>query len=117
VTDNVVSDSGIADLAWFGGDGNCFASNDFTTSKPTNIEAVLPCEGAPAPATDQFDLSPYLDESKADSVDYRRAKYPKPPKLKGMKNPAKAKARPADAIVVDVDIDAIKVPPRTLRVG
>lgn len=117
VVDNVVSDSRIADLAWFGGDGNCFASNEFTTSQPTDIEAVLPCEGTPVPATDQFDLSPYLDESKPDSVDYRRAKYPKPPKLRGMKNPAKARARPAVGIVVDVDVMAIEPPPRTLRTG
>jgi plastocyanin len=114
VAGNVVSDSRIADLAWFGGEGNCFADNRFRTSAPTNIEQVLPCAGPPVPATDQFDLSPYLDESKPKSVDYRRAKYPKPPRLPGMRNPGSAKARPANAIVVDVDVDAIPVPPRRL---
>jgi hypothetical protein len=117
VEDNVVSDSRIADLGWFGGEGNCFAGNTFTTSKPTNIEAVLPCAGTPVPATDQFDLSPYLDETKRESVDYRKAKTPKPPRLPGMKRPAKAKARPAVGIVVDVDVMAIPVPKRNLTAG
>jgi plastocyanin len=114
VLDNVVSDSRIADLAWFGGADNCFADNTFRSSAPTNIEQVLPCAGPAVPATDQFDVSPFLAEDKPESVDYRRARYPKPPKLPGMKNAAKAKARPARNIVVDVDIDAIRVPPRRM---
>lgn len=109
VVDNVVSNS-TADLAWFGGDGNCFADNRFTTSKPSNIEAVLPCAGAPVPATDALDIQQYLDAPKPPSVDYRKAKTPKPPRLPGMKHPSSAKARPAVKIVVKVDADAVKTP-------
>jgi plastocyanin len=113
VVDNVVSDSGEADLAWFGGEGNCFADNRFTTSKPSNIEQLLPCSGPPTvQQTDTLDLQKYVDATKPASVNYRTAKTPKPPRLRGMKNPAKAKARPADAIVVEVDVDAIELPRR-----
>jgi plastocyanin len=113
VLDNVVSASREADLAWFGGEGNCFAGNRFTTSKPSNIEQLLPCSGAPkVQQTDALDLQKYLDASKPGSANYRTAKTPKPPKLKGMKDPEGAKARPANKIVVKVDIDAIKLPRR-----
>jgi hypothetical protein len=113
VVENVVSDSREADLAWFGGKGNCFADNTFRTSKPSNIEQLLPCSGPPTvQQTDQLDLQKYVDATKPGSVSYRTAKTPKPPKLKGMKNPAGAKARPADTIVVKVDVDAIKLPRR-----
>jgi hypothetical protein len=110
VVDNVVSNSHEADLAWFGGDGNCFADNRFTTSKPSNIEAVLPCSGTPVPATDSLDLQKYLDASKPNSVDYRKAKTPKPPKLAGMKNASGAKAKPAVGIVIKVDVNAVPTP-------
>jgi plastocyanin len=113
VVDNVVSGSGEADLAWFGGEGNCFADNRFETSKPSNIEQLLPCSGPPTvQQTDQLDLQKYIDATKPGSVNYRTAKTPKPPKLPGMKNPEDAKARPANKIVVKVDIDTVKLPRR-----
>jgi plastocyanin len=115
IVDNVVSNSGEADLAAFGGTGNCFADNRFTTSKPSNIEAVLPCAGTAAPKTDELDISKYLSSGDSPSVDYRKAKTPKPPRLSGMKNAASAKARPAVRIVVAVNVDAVRTPraPRT----
>ena len=109
VVDNVVSNS-TADLAWFGGAGNCFEKNQFTTSKPSNIEAVLPCAGTPVPATDALDIQQYLEAKHPPSVNYRKAKTPKPPKLPGMKHPAGAKARPATHIVVKVDVAKVKTP-------
>lgn len=116
VRDNVVSNSGTADLAEFGGEGNCFAGNRFTTSKPTNIERVMPCTGPAVPATDQFDVQPFLDENKPKSVDYRKAPTPKPPRLPGMRNAKSAKARPAVGIVVKVNVDAVPTP-RAARGG
>lgn len=115
IVDNIVSDSGEADLAWFGGEGNCFADNRYKTSKPSNIEAVLPCAGAGVPQTDALDLQKYIDASKPKSKDYRTAKMPKPPRLAGMKNPAAAKARPANRIVVKVDVASIRTPPVPAR--
>jgi plastocyanin len=110
VVDNVVSNSGEADLAWFGGTDNCFAGNTFTTSKPSNIEAVLPCTGTPVPATDALDLQKYLDASKPKSVSYRKAKTPKVPKQPNMKHAATKKARPATGIVIKVNLAAVKTP-------
>jgi hypothetical protein len=110
VRDNVVSNSGTADLGEFGGEGNCFAGNRFTKSKPTNIERVMPCSGPAVPATDEFDVQPFLDENKPKSVDYRTARTPKPPRLPGMRNAKTAKARPAVGIVVKVNVDAVATP-------
>jgi plastocyanin len=114
VRDNVVSKSGQADLGESGGEGNCFAGNRFTTSKPSHIEHVMPCTGAAVPATDQFDLQPFLAENKPKSVDYRTAPTPKPPRLRGMRNPKTSKARPAVGIVVKVNAERVPTP-RALR--
>lgn len=109
VRDNVVSESGLADLGLLGGTGNCFAGNTFKTSKPANIETVLPCPNSlPAPA-DMLPADPFLSE-KPPSIGYRNAKTPKPPKLRGMRHPATAKARPAVGIVIAVDLDSVKLP-------
>ena len=117
VIDNVVGNSREADLAWFGGEGNCFADNEFETSKPSNIEAVLPCSGPGIEPTDALDLQKYIDAQKPASVNYRTAKTPKPPRLPGMKNPKDAKARPAVRIEIDVDVESIRTPrlPRAAR--
>ncbi len=110
VSGNAVQRSGEADLALFGGEGNCFSDNRFATSKPSKIEQVYPCRGAGVPPTDQLDIQKYLDASKPASVDYRKAKTPKPPRLRGMRNAATAKARPATHIVVAVDLATISLP-------
>ena len=96
VVDNVVSNS-TADLAWFGGAGNCFETNQFTTSKPSNIEAVLPCAGTPVTATDALDIQQYLDAEHPPSVDYRKAKTPKPPQPPGHEEPVGGEGPPGDA--------------------
>lgn len=114
---NDVSKSGTADLAEFGGDGNCFTGNTFKTSKPSNLEQVMPCTGTGVAPTDALDIQKYIDAKKPPSVDYRTARTPPPPKLPGMKRPLTAKPRPANHIVVNVDIDAVPLPklPARLR--
>ena len=86
VVNNVARDSGEADLATFGGEGNCFANNRFTKSKPSNIEQTNPCPPGTAGTapTDQLDLQKYVDATKPPSVDYKIAKTPAPPKLANM---------------------------------
>jgi plastocyanin len=111
VIDNVVSNSRLADLGAFGGSGNCFADNRFTTAAPADIETVLPCTGPPVATPQGLDILKYADDSaRPKSVDYRTAKTPKPPQLAGMKDPASATARPATNIVVDVDVAKVKTP-------
>jgi hypothetical protein len=50
IRDNVITDSGTADLGVATGsaESNCFTGNQFSTSLPADIEAVLPCDGDPA---------------------------------------------------------------------
>ena len=102
--DNVVRDSGEADLATFGGEGNCFADNRFSTSKPSKIEQTNPCPPGTQgiPPTDVLDLQKYIDATKPPSVDYKIAKTPKPPKLANMPNASSAKAVPAVGIAARV---------------
>jgi hypothetical protein len=110
VEDNTVTKSGLGDLASVGGDGNCVVGNTFRTSRPSELERVLPCAGTGIPARDALDLEPYINAKKPPSVDYRRAKTPPPPKRPGMAHPKTAKPRPASHIVVNVDIDAVPMP-------
>lgn len=110
VKNNVVSDAGEADLAFFGGEGNCFADNEFVSSKPSQIQEVAPCEGTGIEATDGLDLNRYINEEKPPTVDYKVAKTPAPPELEGMKDPRKAPARPATDVPMKIDLDSIKVP-------
>ncbi|HEY3724282.1 MAG TPA: right-handed parallel beta-helix repeat-containing protein [Acidimicrobiia bacterium] len=117
VVDNLVYRSHVGDLGWFGGSGNCFAGNHFTTSTPSNIERVLPCSGPAVPATDSLDIQKYLDAKHPKSVDYRKAKTPKPPRLPGMRHPANAKARPAVGIVVHIDASTVPTPKAPKRSG
>jgi plastocyanin len=117
VEGNVVTKSKLGDLASVGGDGNCFVGNTFTTSRPSQIEQTLPCTGTGIPAQNPLDLQPYLDAKKPPSIDYKKARTPPPPKLPGMKNPKRAKAQPANHIVVSIDISTIPLPalPARLR--
>jgi hypothetical protein len=117
VEQNVVTKSGVGDLASAGGDGNCFTGNTFRTSKPARIEQALPCNGTAIPQTDPLDLQKYLDAHKPPSVDYRTARTPPPPKLPGMRHPKTARARPANHIVVAVNLATVQIPklPARLR--
>lgn len=114
---NVVSDSREADIAFFGGEKNCFEGNTFGTSKPSNLEQVSPCTGTGIPATDELDIQKYIDASKPASVDYKTAPTIALPKLEGMKDPATAKAEPATNVPKKVDLAAIKVPTKPADLG
>ncbi len=113
VTDNVVERSDLADLGSVliaPGDGNCFGGNTFSTSAPTDIEAVFPCSGAPTadPSVGALDLTKLLDASalpKGRTYD----KTPVPGKQANMPRATKAKARPAGA-PAPVDLATVTVP-------
>src|SRR3546814_1139910 len=57
IVGNEVSESGVADLGFgslqtdLASLGNCFDGNTFTTTAPTDLEGLAPCEGEPT-ATD-----------------------------------------------------------------
>jgi hypothetical protein len=113
VKGNVVSESGLADLATGDQDtssGNCFAGNTFTSSAPENLETLLPCEGK---STGDFskgalDLTVLIARKTAPSGDYKI--QPIPPAQPNMSSPETAPAVPAGA-PPKIDVDAIKVPP------
>ena len=120
VTDNVVTNSGEADLAVASAGSdistfrNCWAGNEFTTSAPLDVENLAPCEGEGAGdwtagdlgvarwIAEQADLPP--------EVPWQEAPLPALGAHEDMPDPATAPARPATDVPFDVDLDAIQVP-------
>jgi hypothetical protein len=120
VTDNVVEDSRLADLA-FGsitatddGLGNCFSGNTFTTSAPVDLEMLAPCDGEGTGdwAAGALDLGALIaaTESSPPSVDYERAELPELAVLDNMPDAATAPPGPATNMPIEVDLDEITVP-------
>ena len=120
VTDNVVEDSRLADIAvgTISSDpaalGNCFAGNTFTTSAPTDLEALAPCDGEgagdwTAGAVDLAALIAASEETPA-GVDFEDADLPEPPEQVNMPDAATAPAAAATDMPPVVDLDAIAVP-------
>jgi Right handed beta helix region len=119
VTDNVIEDSRLADLA-IGSIvdpstlGNCFAGNTFTTSAPTDIELLAPCEGDGEGdwSAGALDLGARIAaaDSAPPSVDYVEAELPELEPQENMPDAATAPAAPATDMPIDVDLDAITVP-------
>ncbi len=121
VADNVVSGSGLADLGIgslqpdLAALDNCFAGNTFTSSAPTSLEALAPCDGEPT-ATDwtagALDLGALIGAERPPSVDYETAPTPEPPAQPNMPDAATAPAAPATNVPFEVDVEAIPVPER-----
>lgn len=105
--------TGIGDLVlWLadssqGVQGNCFADNDFLTSFPADIEQVAPC-GAPG-GKDLPDIDLDKLAMGPPGVDYKSVVAPPPQPT--MPDAATAPARPATDLVIDVDVEAIALPP------
>jgi hypothetical protein len=120
VTDNVVEDSRLADIAFgsIAGDptsvGNCFAGNTFATSAPSDLEVLAPCDGAGEGdwTAGALDLGALIAaaESNPPSVDYAEAELPELEAQESMPDAATAPAAPATDLPVEVDLDAITVP-------
>jgi nitrous oxidase accessory protein NosD len=121
VRDNVVSGSGIGDIAFgslqpdLASLGNCFGGNTFETSAPAALEGLAPCEGEPT-ATDwiagALDLGALIAAERPPSVDYETAPTPDPPDQPNMPDAATAPPQPATNVPYAVDVDAIDVPER-----
>jgi plastocyanin len=113
VIDNVVQRSGFVDLgvvASGADDQNCFSGNTFSTSAPSNIEQVMPCDAAGTGdfTTGAVDISRFLDTSgNPKGVTYKRSPLPK--QQRNMPRATTAKAQPAGA-PAPVDLAAIQVP-------
>jgi plastocyanin len=120
VRDNVVRDSGAADLAAIttitdakDGGGNCFAGNMYSTTLPVALEQLLPCDGPQSPdfETDLGRFAALLLRDTPGAVDYRQATLPPFPTLENMPDAQHAPARSANRNVpARVDLDAIVTP-------
>ena len=106
VVGNVVETSGIADLAVATADlfgtgettetlGNCFADNTFTTSAPTNVEALAPCEGTGAGdwTAGALDLLALFGQPATAPPDDTYRTTPEPPEQENMPD---ARTKPAE---------------------
>jgi plastocyanin len=114
VDGNVVSGSGMADLALVplpGPGDNCFAGNDFALSAPASVEAALPCDaiGTGDVATGALDVGAYL-ALPAPPPPAQRPPSTVPPQPE-LPDAATGPARPAEDLDVTVDVGAIHVPP------
>jgi hypothetical protein len=116
VADNVVSNSGIWDLALLTldgeGDGNCFAGNGFTgVSAPPAIDEVVPCEGPQQ--SFEPEIARFLEladvSGRPESVPYEDVDLPDPGPQEQMPDAATAPAEPAGPPRT-VDLAAITVP-------
>ncbi len=121
VVGNVVSDSRAADIAVAsaGGDistfGNCWSDNTFTTSAPTDVETLAPCDGEPlVSGWDQGNLNvaEWLveAETRPAAVPYDVAPTPAPGPQENMPDAATAPAKPATDVPFKVDLASIVVP-------
>ena len=122
VRNNVLEDNRRADIAVgsAGTDlwtlGNCFEGNTYTTSAPTNLEALSPC-GTPLTAdgdwvTGDLQVITWLvdAETAPPSVDWKIATLPKMPVFDSMPDAATAPGVVASVTPPVVDLDAITVP-------
>jgi hypothetical protein len=122
VRNNVLEDNRRADIAVgsAGTDlwtlGNCFEGNTYTTSAPTNLEALSPC-GTPLTAdgdwvTGDLQVITWLvdAETAPPSVDWKIATLPEMPVFDSMPDAATAPGVVASATPPVVDLDAITVP-------
>ncbi len=122
VVDNVLSDNRTADLGVAGVSvpsselGNCFSGNEFSTTAPTGLQELAPCDGEGSGgdwADGALNVLAWLDEvaTRPPSVDYQDAVLPPKPVLENMPDAATAPARPEGSLVAVIDTDSLTVPP------
>jgi hypothetical protein len=121
VTGNVVTNSGEADLAVAsaGGDlatfGNCFGGNEFSTSAPTDVEGLAPCDGEGNGGdwtAGDLNVVRWIAEQAGlpPEVPWQEAPLPEPSAHESMPDAETAPPRPATDVPFPVDLDAITTP-------
>ena len=121
VIGNVLSDNRAGDLAVAsaGGDistfDNCWAGNEFTTSAPTDIETLAPCDQPVATAgwdVGTLNVALWLveAETRPKAQPYDTAPTPEIPPQENMPDAATAPAHPATDVPFAVDLASITVP-------
>jgi hypothetical protein len=121
VTDNVVTNSGEADIAVASAEAltsaldNCVAGNEAGTYAPTALPELAPCDGEPTStdfATGDLGVVRWLGEQAAlpGEVDWKVAPLPELGTHENMADAATAAPTPANDIPPTIDLDAIQVP-------
>jgi hypothetical protein len=119
IVGNVVSDSGLADLASatvpvedVEGLDNCFSDNEFATTAPADLEALAPCDGTGNGGDftkDALDLGPLIADQPPKPPKDSYQKTPEPPEQENM--PGALTEKPKKFTGPEKpDVDAIKVP-------
>jgi hypothetical protein len=126
VIENVVETSGVADIAVSTVDllgtgvtteglGNCFTGNTFSSTAPTNLEQLAPCDGAPSGgdwSAEALDLVGLFGQPAAAPPADAYKTTPEPEAQPNMPDAATAPPRPAVDLPGAIDVDAIVVPER-----
>jgi plastocyanin len=119
VRDNVVEDSGRADLALSGpaGAGNCFAGNTADRTVPPALQTFQPCDGPRLPwrwdlSTAANNLGYVAEASRGLAPDNPPREQPPPPPQPQLAGGAAAPVRPAVDVyaTVDLDLAAVRLP-------
>ena len=123
VRDNLVSESGLADLGIGSVDTdlstleNCWSDNEAATSRPKDLQTLAPCDGDQVGTVagegwdvDELNVVAWLSEQadQPEPKDYKTS--PEPPEQENMPDAATAPAEPATNMPPEVDLAAIKVP-------
>ena len=116
VVENMVADSGIADIAvaTFDADpaglGNCFGDNRFTSSAPAGLEALEPCDrpGSGNWSAGALDLAALLGQERPAEGDYTTTPVPAP--QPEMPDADTAPVRLASEGPPAIDLDTIDLP-------
>jgi len=118
---NVVTNSREADLATASAGGdistmrNCFGDNEFTSSAPTDLESLAPCDGEGSGGdwtAGDLNVSRWIGEqaSLPAEVDWREAPLPEIGTHENMPDAATAPATAAVGMPPTVDLAAIEIP-------
>ncbi|MEM8707251.1 MAG: hypothetical protein AAGE98_12390, partial [Actinomycetota bacterium] len=119
ITDNVMRGNGIdvvmVDQGGFASLGNCFAGNTFDTSRPADIDTVLPCDGEEGDLSDMIGIDFFAPPGEDENVPYTDVASPAAGDQPSMPDALTAPPMSADVIPEfdGFDLDAITVPSGT----
>jgi len=92
--------------------GNCFAGNDYTSSRPADVETVLPCDGQQGDVSDMIGIEFFAPPAADENIPYENVASPGAADQPGMADPLTAPPVTAEVIPEfdTFDLDAITVP-------
>ena len=102
ITDNVFRGNGIdavmVDQGGQAGLGNCFSGNTLETSRPADIETVLPCDGPEGDLSDMIGIDFFAPPAQTKNVPYADVASPSAADQPSMPDALTTPASPADVL-------------------